>query len=135
MSITGGCLCGAVSYEISGSFLAAGHCHCSVCRRAHGAAYATWAFVNPDEFRWTSGTEQREGYASSPALVRQFCKRCGSPLAASQGGKVVEVVLASVHGDPGVRPQEHVFVGSKAIWDEITDALPQHQAWPPGMGS
>jgi hypothetical protein len=43
------------------------------------------------------------------------------------------VVLATVDGDPGVRPGEHIFVGSKAPWYEIVDALPQYEAWPPGM--
>jgi hypothetical protein len=42
-------------------------------------------------------------------------------------------VLASVDGDPGVRPTEHIFTGSKAPWHDITDGLPQHREWPPGM--
>jgi hypothetical protein len=63
---------------------------------------------------------------------RCFCGKCGSPLASTHHG-VGEVVLASVDGEPGVRPREHIFVGSKAPWDEIADALPRHDAWPPGM--
>jgi hypothetical protein len=43
------------------------------------------------------------------------------------------VVVATVYGDPGARPREHIFVGSKAVWHDITDDLPQHQIWPPGM--
>ena len=66
MAIRGSCLCGAVSYEITGSLGATGHCHCSMCRKSHGAAFATWASVNPDQFRWTSGVEFVEGYESSP---------------------------------------------------------------------
>ena len=133
MAIRGGCLCGAVTYEITGSLGPAGHCHCPICRKSHGAAFATWAFVNPEEFRWTSGAELVQRYESSPERERCFCGNCGSPLVLSVSGKVMEVVLGTVEGDPGVRPGEHIFVGSKAPWYEIADALPQHEEWPPGM--
>jgi len=133
MAITGNCLCGAVSYEISGSLKAAGHFHCSMCRKSHGAAFATWAHVNPGQFRWTSGVEFVARYESSPGKERCFCKKCGSPLGLSDSGKITEVVLGTVDGDPGVRPGEHIFVGSKASWYEIVDALPQYEEWPPGI--
>jgi len=134
MTIRGSCLCGTVRYEISGAFSVAGHCHCGMCRKAHGAAYATWAFVEPGAFRWSAGVESLGRYASSPGRERCFCTKCGSPLAATHDGNVSEVVLASADGDPGVRPSERIFVKYKAAWDEITDALPQHAEWPPGMG-
>lgn len=132
--LSGGCLCGALRYEIAGPLGRTGHCHCSICRKSHGAAFATWAGVDPERFRWTAGAAFLEGYESSPGRLRCFCRKCGSPLASSDAGKVEEVVLATVDGDPGVRPCEHIFVGSKAPWDEITDALPQFEGWPPGLG-
>ena len=133
MVIGGSCLCGAVRYEISGAFRLIGHCHCSMCRKSHGAAFATWGIVGPDQFQWTSGAEFVEAYGSSPGRERCFCRKCGSPLASAHAGKVTEVVVGTVDGDPGARPREHIFVGSKAPWYEIADALPQHQQWPPGM--
>jgi len=133
MTIKGSCLCGAVRYEVAGPLLGAGHCHCSICRKAHGAAFATWAFITPAEFRWTAGAELLGKYPSSPGQERCFCTKCGSPLAAMHGGKVGEVVVGSVDGDPGVRPREHIFVGSKAPWYDIEDTLEQHEEWPPGM--
>ena len=133
MAIKGSCLCGAVRYEVTGSFKVIGHCHCSICRKSHGAAYATWGLIDPDQFRWTSGEEFVEGYRSSPGRTRCFCRKCGSPLASAHAGTVHEVVLGSVDGDPGARPSEHIFVGSKAPWHEITDSLPQSREWPPGM--
>lgn len=57
----------------------------------------------------------------------------GSPLASMHSGVVGEVVVGTVDGDPGARPREHIFVGSKASWHQITDSLPQHEAWPPGF--
>ena len=99
----------------------------------HGAAFATWAGVKPEEFRWTSSTETLAKYESSPGTERCFCRKCGSPLVFMHAGKVNELVLASVDGDPGAPPREHIFVGSKAPWYEITDDLPQHEGWPPGF--
>lgn len=133
MGIRGSCLCGAVSYEVAGAFQFIGHCHCSMCRKSHGAAFATWGMVSPDQFRWTSGAEFVEGYPSSPGRERCFCRKCGSPLASTHDGKVTEVAVGTVDGDPGARPREHIFVGSRAPWYEIADALPQHPRWPPGM--
>lgn len=132
-TIIGGCLCGAVRYEIIGALGVTGHCHCSTCQRSHGAAFATWAGVEPDQFRWTSGAEQVEGFESSPGRKRCFCRRCGSPLVLAESDGVREVVLGTVEGDPGVRPVAHIFVGSKALWHEIADDLPQFEGWPPGM--
>ena len=85
---------------------------------------------HPDQFRWTSGAEFVARYESSPANERCFCRKCGSPLAISTSGKITEVVLGTVDGDPGVRPGEHIFVSSKAPLYEIVDALPQYEEWP-----
>ena len=133
MAMTGSCLCGAVRYEITGSFKLIGHCHCSICRKSHGAAFATWGMIDPSQFRWTAGESLLRGYESSPGALRCFCSRCGSPLVCTHHGEVGEVVLGTLDSDPGARPSEHIFVDSKAPWHEITDALPQHADWPPGM--
>lgn len=132
MAIQGSCLCGAVRYEVTGPVTGAGHCHCSMCRKSHGAAFATWGFVDPEHFRWTSGEDQVSAYVSSPGHERCFCRKCGAPLVARQQGEIREVVLASIDGDPGIRPSEHIFVGSKAVWHDITDSLPQWPAFPDG---
>lgn len=129
----GSCLCGVVSYEISGSFKVMGHCHCAKCRKANGAAFATWGLIDPDQFRWTSGEDCVQAYESSPGRQRCFCRNCGSQLVAMHGGVVGEIVIGTLDDDPGVRPQEHIFVGSKAPWYEILDALPRHSEWPPEM--
>ena len=131
MTTEGGCLCGAVRYQIAGTLGDAGNCHCSMCRKAHGAAFGTYASVNPEEFRWVSGGEIVTVYHSSPDGGRCFCPKCGSTLGVVQSGKVGWVTLGTVDGDPGVVPQAHIFVGSKATWHEITDDLPQFEEWPP----
>jgi hypothetical protein len=132
MSVNGSCLCGAIRYEIASQLVDAGNCHCSMCRKAHGAAFATYASVDPNEFRWTSGEGFVSYYECSPKASRMFCSVCGSTLGGTEEGQINSVTLGTVEGDPGVRPRSHIFVGSKAPWHEISDTLPQFEEWPPG---
>lgn len=132
MTIQGGCLCGRVRYEITGRLFAADHCHCSMCRRQHGAAFATYADCNPDDFRWTSGDNLVKVFESSTGAGWCFCSECGSSLAGSEQGKITSITLGTVAGDPGIRPGSHIFAGSRAPWHEINDDLPQFDERPPG---
>lgn len=129
MTIAGGCLCGGVRYEVTGPFLRAGHCHCSRCRRHSGAAILTQGRVRREDFRLLSGEESLRVYRPAEgAAVKAFCVRCGSSLFGGTWpeGPEVSIRLGSVDGDPGIRPQVHTFVDSRAPWDEITDDLPQY---------
>jgi hypothetical protein len=112
------------------------HCHCSMCRKQHGTGFATFAVAPLAGFRWTSGEDRLVRYQSSPNGVRTFCSVCGSagPTAMPEYG-VVAAPAASLEGELGIKPQSHIFTGSKAPWDAITDALPQHEAYPPGLGA
>jgi hypothetical protein len=78
--IRGSCLCGGVRYEITGALRGALNCHCSMCRKAHGAAFRSRASVRASDFRWTQGAELVTFYESSPGTHRGFCRVCGSPL-------------------------------------------------------
>lgn len=135
MTIQGGCLCGGIRYEISGPLSDAENCHCSMCRRHHGAAFATYAKVKPEHFRWLTGRELLSVFESSPGIGWAFCRVCGSSLGIPAGEKLAEITLGTVASDPGIRPAEHIFVGSKASWHEITDTLPQHHERRPGKQS
>ena len=131
--LRGSCLCKEVQFEIDGRLLRASHCHCSMCRKAHGAAFGSYGAVKADDFRVTSGAELITRYRSSPDVARTFCARCGSTLQFLRESKpeIVFVTLGVLDDDPGVRPASHIFVGSKAPWFEITDTLPQHAERPP----
>ena len=131
MAITGGCLCGKVRYQITGQLFDASHCHCSMCRRQHGAAFATYADFPPSNFKWISGDDLVKVYETSSADGWCFCSECGSSLAGTTRGKVTSITLGTVEGDPGIKPESHIFVGSKAQWHEINDDLPQFDEWPP----
>jgi hypothetical protein len=134
-AIQGTCLCGAVRYEVGGPLSLMINCHCSMCRKHHGSAYATFVAAPLMTFRWLQGESNVAQYHSSEHGVRSFCRTCGSVAPAL----VKEMDLAllpagNLQGDLPIRPQSHVFVGSKAPWYEIRDALPQHEEYPPEMG-
>ena len=125
MAIKGGCLCGKIRYEVTGPFSGADHCHCSMCRRQHGAAFSTYAEFNPSDFVWTSGEDFVKVYEALLGGGWCFCSKCGSTLAGTDQGKITSVTLGTVEGDPGIKPGSHIFVGSKAQWHDIYDDLPQ----------
>ena len=136
----GRCLCGALTYELDGPFSAMIHCHCSMCRKHHGTGFATFVVGPITGFRWTSGEpsddHQHGRYQSSPNGVRTFCRVCGSagPTTMPELG-IAAAPAAGFEGELGIKPQSHIFTGSRAPWDAITDALPQFDAYPPGVGA
>ncbi|TAJ79286.1 GFA family protein [bacterium] len=107
------------------------HCHCSMCRKAHGAAFGTYARVNRTDFTLLSGEDHIASYRSSAGVLRTFCRSCGSTLQFITEARADSFALASgtLDDDPGIRPSYHIFVDSKAPWFEITDELPQHAAY------
>ena len=131
--INGRCECGRVAYEVDAEILEFSHCHCSQCRRLHGAAYATFAAVARDKFRYVSGEADIKVYASSDANDRMFCSECGSNIFvdAKPEPDVLYVCMGTVDGNPPCPPGFHAFVGSKAAWHEITDDLPQYETEAP----
>lgn len=131
--LSGGCLCGGVKYEISGDLFMAAYCHCSMCRKAHGSAFRPRSLVWAKDFRWVHGDSSVAEYISSPGVHRTFCRNCGSPLIAfsDQYPTIFNLPLGTLDGDPGIRPEAHWHVASKAPWFEITDNLPQYPEFPP----
>lgn len=131
--ITGRCECGRVRYAADGPIEDFSHCHCSQCRRLHGAAFVSWAGVRLAGFRYLGGEENVRHYASSKNIDRAFCGNCGSRLGAVMKTEpdIIYLAMGTVDDDPELPPGYHFFVGSKAPWIDIADGLPQHQEWPP----
>ena len=123
--LTGSCLCGQVRYEIDGLLRHITHCHCGMCRRAHGAAFATYANVSRRRFRLLASATLRE-YHSSDHATRQFCSACGSPVffVDDRYPDALSLSLGTLDGDPGGRAVAHTHVSTKATWYEIHDNLP-----------
>ena len=130
--ITGSCLCGKVKYSISGEIGEITHCHCSTCRKAHGAAFSSVAAVKIEDFELKSGKELIKCFHSSPDKVRCFCSNCGSHIYAHRDGQSHYILrLGTLDDDPGVRAVNHIWVSEKAPWyDPESDcALPMYQEW------
>ena len=127
--VQGSCLCQGFRFEVDGEFGNMMDCHCSMCRKAHGAAFATFVGCRTDDYRVVEGEDLVGEYKSSEQGVRYFCKVCGSnlPMAA---GEEVYIPAGMLDGDPGVRTSAHYFVGSKAAWVDIADEAPQHEEYP-----
>jgi hypothetical protein len=133
--VTGTCLCGSVRYEVSGPFDMMAHCHCSMCRKHHGAMFSTFVAAPLAGFRYTAGEELIQVFQSSEQGRRPFCSRCGSVTPTIM--KDLDLVLlpaGNLQDVPGARPQMHMFAASRASWFPITDALPQHAGFPPQFG-
>ncbi|GDY24646.1 GFA family protein [Agarivorans sp. Toyoura001] len=125
---TGQCLCGQVSYRVDHLEPRMGHCHCSMCRKFHGAAFATYGEAKAENFHWLSGQSKLQQYQAENGTVRQFCGHCGSSLTfapANDSGEFIEFSLASLDSEVTLKPDAHIFVEYKACWHDITDHLPQ----------
>ena len=131
--LRGSCLCRAIRFEVSGPVHDVHHCHCSMCRKSHGAAFSTFARLAAGHLHIVAGEGELRRYRSSAPIERTFCGTCGARLTVRFDGMpdTVWVSLATFDDDPGVRPGVHMFVGSKAEWEEITDGLPQYREYGP----
>ena len=125
--IRGHCECRRVRFEVDGEVIDFGHCHCSICRRLHGAAYATFAGVERSRFRYVAGEADIRIYASSARNDRVFCAHCGSPILVDPKTEPARLYLSmsAVEGNPTRPVGYHAWVSSKAPWHEITDGLRQ----------
>ncbi len=125
-SIQGSCLCGEVRYAISSILGSADHCHCSMCQRQHGAPFSTYADFAPGSFTWLCGEGVVKTYEVHSGGGWCFCGNCGSTLAGTDKGTITCITMATLDVDPGIKPECHIYVGSKANWDDIHDDLPQY---------
>ena len=127
--IEGGCLCDKVRYRIDGEITDVSHCHCAMCRKAHGAAFGTYGAVQQEQSHWTVGPDLIKTFSSSADMDRTFCSHCGSTFQTIYKPEpdMMYLALGTVDGDPGCRPEYHIYVGSIAPWYAITDDLAQYE--------
>lgn len=133
-AVGGSCLCGEVAFEIRGAPIRMMNCHCTRCRRGRSSAHATNLFYKLDDFCFVRGESDIGSYKVPEAqrFTVAFCRHCGAsaPRVAKEHGFVV-VPAGSLDGDPGARPQAHIFTAHKANWYDITDSLPVFPEGPP----
>jgi hypothetical protein len=129
----GSCLCGAVAWEATSPLEALHHCHCSRCRKHHGAPFSTFGQFKREGFRFTRGADRVKSFQSSEQIERTFCSDCGSSLEFRVGflPDLIWLSAGSFDEDPPIKPDAHIFATSKASWFDITDDLPQHEGYAP----
>ena len=127
--LSGKCECGAVRYRVADEFRYAANCHCSNCRASTGSAFKPFAGIEREKLEVTGGADKLLIWGDAENHHTR-CAVCGSLLySVVRDGAYVHVALGSLADEPRVRPTEHIFVGSKAPWFEITDELPQREEY------
>ncbi len=127
--LSGKCECGAVRYRVADEFRYAANCHCSNCRASTGSAFKPFAGIEREKLEVTGGADKLLIWGDAENNHTR-CAVCGSLLySVVRDGAYVHVALGSLADEPSTRPTEHIFVGSKAPWFEITDELPQREEY------
>ena len=109
------------------------HCHCSLCRKASGSAYATNGFVNSADFEIVEGRECVSSFESRPGKFRHFCANCASPIYSSNTADEfrIRLRLGILDSDILEKPVSHNFVTSKANWEDLDSVLPRYEQHEP----
>lgn len=124
-TVNGSCLCGAVRISLDLPSKWCAHCHCSMCRKEHGAGYVTWAGFTEGQYRVNAGAEQLTWFRSSAEAERGFCGTCGSSMlfrSARWPGEI-HVALGCLDGPIDRQPQAHVYHDTRVDWVVIDEAL------------
>jgi hypothetical protein len=128
----GSCLCGAVRFAIEGEFERFYLCHCEYCRKDTGSAHAANLFSSTATLRWVSGEDQvRQFNLSGTRHSKCFCGTCGSALPMLQmNGQLLVVPAGSLNSAILIRPNAHIFVSSRASWDDTLETIPAIPGFP-----
>jgi hypothetical protein len=127
--LNGRCECSAVRYRVADTFLYAANCHCSNCRAGTGSAFKPFAGIERVKIEILEGAETLLVWGDDK-VNHTRCGICGSLLYwVVREGTHVHVAMGTLVDEPSIRPTEHIFVGSKAPWFEITDELPQNEEY------
>ncbi len=132
--VRGSCLCGAVAYEVAGELERFSHCHCQRCRKATGTGHASNLLLSPQTgITWLRGEDRLARYKVPEAerFYNCFCSKCGSPMPrVIPQLDAVLIPAGSLDGDPGVKPQHHIFRDSRAEWSCEAGGLPVYGEYP-----
>jgi hypothetical protein len=131
MTTTGSCLCGAVSFRISGEFESFFLCHCTRCRKDTGSAHAANLFSTTAAIVWLSGEDRIKTYqVPTTRHEKSFCTECGSALPRVQSGGLLVVPAGSLDSAIDIRPNAHICFESRAQWDMCLGDIPRIDGLP-----
>jgi len=128
----GSCLCGAVVYQVRRFYPEIANCHCGMCRKFHGADFATYGKVQVEDLQWLAGKELLKVFVSSGIAERGFCSQCGSSLYYKLAGQDQQCSLAlgSLDGEPDRAVDNSIFCDSRPQWSRDNKGIPAHDLWP-----
>ncbi len=123
--VHGSCLCQIVRFHFTLPTLWCGHCHCSMCRKAHGAGYVTWTGVAADKFVIDQGRQQLKWYATSAKGQRGGCSSCGSIMLfqSEQWPGEMHVALGALDDEIDRKPQINSFFDTHVDWMPIDNSI------------
>ena len=126
-TFTGSCFCEEVEFTVGGPTLFCAHCHCSMCRRSHGAGFVTWFGVPYEQFVIQRGEEKTVRFRSSEHGIRTFCGTCGSTLFCESTNHPdrIDIVLANMEDAIDRKPEFHAYFDDRAEWTHSEDGLPR----------
>jgi len=128
----GSCLCGEVRFAVEGEFERFYLCHCEYCRKDTGSAHAANLFSSTAVLKWLSGEgEVRQFDLPATRHSKCFCRNCGSALPHKQmNGDLLVVPAGSLNSEVLIRPNAHIFVSSRARWDDSLENIPMVDGFP-----
>jgi hypothetical protein len=119
--LQGGCLCGAVRFELTAPLISAGYCHCTHCQRRTGTGSSANGRVPQAGFRLLEGADELRAFKPPTGVPKLFCARCGSALFSGDPftDEEVAVRLGALDRDPGIALEYRQFVDSAAPWEAV----------------
>ncbi|WP_448212922.1 GFA family protein [Colwellia sp. MEBiC06753] len=131
--IKGSCLCGQIVFSVAKFVPLAGHCHCHMCQKFHGAAFSTFGEVKRKHLTWLQGQNLLQDYRAENETVRSFCRHCGSSLLFesryNRQALTVEIALAAMDDSVDIKPDAHIYLESKVCWLEVNDDLAKFERY------
>lgn len=123
MTLTGGCLCGGVRFEVTEPLQSAGYCHCMRCQRRTGTAASASGRIVPGSLRVLQGEELVKGWFPPDGFSKWFCSVCGAHIwsQSPDDPEVKSIRLGAFDSDPGIRPSYRAYVAYAAAWEPIPD--------------
>lgn len=124
----GTCNCGGVVFEITNQIKEVYFCHCSICRRNTGSNGIAVVITGNENFRWVKGEEQIKRWVKpNHDWETSFCTNCGSSLPGKNDDSSMYIPAGILpEGNEKLKISHHIWVGSKAVWDEIAEHGVQH---------
>lgn len=129
----GNCLCGEITFELSGDLASIYHCHCSLCRKVSGSSSNSALIIPKQQFTWTAGTDLIHSFVTNTGFRSDFCRNCGSPVPNEfSNGQSYWIPAGLLSEDIDSEVVAHFFVESRANWDTafLSDPLPKFKAMP-----